>query len=455
MRVQTPASDSKLHFVSSQNFPNGTQLSLVRESVASEPRLLFWDGAAAATAASFDIGGHSYEPLRLTPSVLKNLRLPASPVPYGSLEEIVAGLTAIFQQRACLQEEVARLLVYCGIATWFSDVLDLAPCLCITSPAGRDRVLILKLLSYFCRHALLLGQASAESVLHVAPGLNPTLLIHYSKVPAKVQGLINVGCYRGTPVPSAAGEMFDVFGMKVMAASEMPISLENVVNVAIPPHRTDPSPRWDDGLEQLASQLQGQLLRYRLEHCNEVLACDWDVPEFVSPVREIARSLGRCLCSAKLRDDLIDLLREQEEYVRAAWSADEHAIALEALLLACHDPEQGDAAANSNHLQGTRLYVGEAAEIANGVLQSRGEPPWFSARGIGETLRAVGLLTRRLDRAGRGWKLNRKTREKIHELAKSYGVRSLAQAFPGCAQCKMFVGLPAALNDARDARHAH
>jgi hypothetical protein len=439
MRVQPPVHRPKQRFIATYNFANGTQLCLVRENSSSKPKLLFWNGSTASIRPSFKIDGRLYKPIRLSRNLLRNLRLPVPPRPYGSVEKLVERIGTAFQQRAYLQADVARLLACCCIATWFPECLELAPCLSITSPVGPDRILILRLLSCFCRHAVVLGQASAESLLHVAPGLQSTLLIHYAKVPPKVQSIVNAGCYRGTPIPQASGEMIDAFGVKVVAASEPAVWLENAVNVAIPLHQNGPTASWDDaGLGKLASEFQGQLLSYRLERLKEVAASDWDVPKFLSPVREIARSLGRCLCSGKLREDLVELLRAQEEELRAAWSVDDRAIAVEALLLACHAPRKHDDSQDDDQPHQDRLYVGEAAEIANGILKLRGEKPWLTARRSGELLRGIGLPTRRLDKAGRGWRLDEKTREKIHELAKNYGARSINQVFEGCPHCRTF-----------------
>jgi len=433
MRVQVSVHRRKQRFVTAHKFANGTQFCLVRASSSSQPKLLFWNGSTASIRPSFNIDGHLYKPLRLSRNLLRNLRLPAPPRLYTSVEKLTESIATALEQHAYLQAHAARLLAYCCVATWFPERLELAPCISITSPVGPNRVLILQLLSCFCRHAMVMGQASPEILLHVAPGLQPTVLIHYAKVPPKVQSIVNAGCYR-IPIPRASGEMVDSFGVKVVAASEPAVRLENAVNVAIPLHQTAPAPSWDDaGLRTLAPEFQGQLLGYRLEHMKEVAASDWDVPEFLSPLREIARSLGRCLCSRKLREDLVELLRAEEEELRAAWSVDDRTIAIEALLLACHNRDsQGEGQPPKD-----RLYVGEAAEIANGILKLRSEQPWLTARRCGELLRAVGLPTRRMDKAGRGWRLDEKTREKIHELAKNYGVRSISQAFEGCPHCRM------------------
>lgn len=232
--------------------------------------------------------------------------------------------------------------------------------------------------------------------------------------------------------------MVDLFGMKVVAAPEPAIWLESAVHVAIPPRQNGPKSCWDEAvLGPIASEFQPQLLCYGLEHQQEVAASDWDVPEFVSPVREIARSLGRCLCSAKLREDLVELLCEQEEEARMVWSCDDRAIVIEGALIACHDSEDVDDPKQPSNFQ-EKCYVGDLAQIANGILKDRGEQPTLTPRRLGAILNAVGLRTQRLGRAGRGLRLDKKIREQIHELAKNYGVRSISQAFERCAECKMF-----------------
>ncbi|HSB74751.1 MAG TPA: hypothetical protein VLC12_03825, partial [Terriglobales bacterium] len=197
---------------------------------------------------------------------------------------------------------------------------------------------------------------------------------------------------------------------------------------AVPPRASGATGLWNDALlEQLASEFQPQLLMYRLEHLGEVVRSDWDVPAFVSPVREIVSTLGRSLCSAQLREDLIGIMRAQDEETRAVWSADLRAIVIEACLLACHEKSK------------EKVYVGEINEIAQAILDTRGEQLSVSDKGTGCILRSVGLSTERLDSAGRGIRLSQKARECIHALSQSYGVRSISQPFEGCVQCKAVV----------------
>lgn len=425
MSVQRSGPFQQPRFIANHNFHNGTRLCLVQQSPSSDVSLLFWDGSTASIAASFELEGQLYKPLSISSNLLRNVRLPPSPASYGSLEDLVAQMAGAFQERAHVPEEQARLLAYCSVASWFPEAWGIAPCVCVISANGSDGVLVLNLLSCFCRHAVVLAQASAESLLHICPELQPTLLLNYSEMPQKVQGIINASCYRGLAIPRASGEMVHQFGFKAVATLEPPLSLENSLSIEIPPRQGGPATFWDeDLLRELASEFQPKLLRYRLERFREVVASNFDVPEFTSPMREIARSLGMCLCSTGLREDLSALLCEQDEEIRAGRSAADSAIIIEAMLMTTHD------------LQASSVYMGKVAEIGNAILEMRGEQPALSARGVGAILKAIGLYTQRLDKAGRGLPLDRRNRAKIHALARNYGVRSIANAFPGCPHCK-------------------
>jgi len=81
-----------------------------------------------------------------------------------------------------------------------------------------------------------------------------------------------------------------------------------------------------------------------------------------------------------------------------------------------------------------QALIGEIATIANGILKGREENIILDPRAVGHHLRALGLFSQRLGRAGRGIRFTNEVRRKIHELAQAYDVRTSLDN-PSCEFC--------------------
>ena len=86
---------------------------------------------------------------------------------------------------------------------------------------------------------------------------------------------------------------------------------------------------------------------------------------------------------------------------------------IEAALFLSHEVKRGQA------------RVGEITTIANGIFKGRGENIELSPREVGNHLRALGIFSERLGRAGRGIRFTNEIRRRIHELARAFDVRSI------------------------------
>jgi hypothetical protein len=75
------------------------------------------------------------------------------------------------------------------------------------------------------------------------------------------------------------------------------------------------------------------------------------------------------------------------------------------------------------------LYVAEIAVNVNDVLTLRGDLK-LGDRLVGSVLKSLGLFTSKLDRNGRGLKLDPPTRKLIHQLARAHDVPSAETPFP-------------------------
>jgi hypothetical protein len=164
------------------------------------------------------------------------------------------------------------------------------------------------------------------------------------------------------------------------------------------------------------------LLNYRLTQHLSVANSQFDVPEFGSGVRSLARVLGSALeGSASIQAAIVNALRGLEERRRTEQSQTPTAVVLEILLALCHGktPE---------------VYVGKITELANNLLETRGENMELSPRAVGEVLRQeLGLVTRR---GGPGYELalDGGAQRRVHRFAIAHDVLQRVADCPHCRE---------------------
>jgi hypothetical protein len=340
--------------------------------------------------------------------------------------KLISAIAAVFKERTTVTNETSRALAFFSVATWVADRLSVAPILSISSIVGSELALVLHLLTCFCKHPLLLNEVTPAALLGLPWELRPTVLLHYTSVSKHLQFLLaNTSC-KGVRVPRSGGVLIEPYGMKVVAGPEH-VPLDYAVTLTVPQRRGGHPAFWDETmLQELAGRFEPQLLQFRLDHVAQGQSSGWDVPDFGSPTREIACSLGMCLDSTELRQELVDLLRGQEREARAAWSSSERAVLIEVGLAVCHDQNRDC------------LYTGELSEMMDTVFEGRGEVTRVKPRRVGALLRTLGFQTEPLSRAGRGLVLREPIRERFHRLAMEFRVRSIEEGIERCRHCQIF-----------------
>jgi hypothetical protein len=169
--------------------------------------------------------------------------------------------------------------------------------------------------------------------------------------------------------------------------------------------------------------LKGKLLHYRETNLTRIRASRFDAAQLSSPTREIANMLGRCIVDDEPLQRMLPMLFEsQDRDVRTRRTDSIQAVEAEAVLFLSHE------------LDRTQARVGEIADVANGILKGRGESIQLDPREVGHDLRALGLFSERLGRAGRGIRFTNEVRHRIHQLARAYDARSI-QDNASCEFC--------------------
>ena len=133
--------------------------------------------------------------------------------------------------------------------------------------------------------------------------------------------------------------------------------------------------------------------------------------------------LGSCFPdNPTLQIRVQELLRPQDENRRFDSACGEPAVVLEALLVLCHENK-------------SKVHVGEVSEIANGILEARGDGYHLHPRQVGAILKPFGLGHSR-DSKGYKFLLSAANKAKIHELGRSLDVSFFKGEIEQCSFCR-------------------
>lgn len=346
----------------------------------------------------------------------------ATPVPtgsarYGTTAELFGRLQEAIAEQALVPEQTSALLTYWTISSWFADALPIAPGLSIVAPEFEGD-LVLRALRNFCRYPMMLTRADIPSLQKLNWQTTPTVLFYDPNISKQMVTTLGCTSTRGYLINDGGGYK-DLFGPKALYLGA-DVSVDRIprcsLQVRLQP--TAPAPAKQNSLrltEAVVKDLQNQLLRYRCKNLVHVYNSDFDASLLTSDTRAIANALGACIIeSPGLQSRLISLLTPFESQRQADRSTSLEALTLEATLNLAHSG-QG------------QIQVNEIANEVNRIALARGERLRFSAEIIGHRLKKIGLVTRRLGKAGKGLVMDLVTMACVHDLAAVYGGVGLEQ----------------------------
>jgi hypothetical protein len=263
----------------------------------------------------------------------------------------------------------------------------------------------------------MMTEVNSASLKNLDWHTRPTLLMFGPTITKQMASLLGCTTSRGYLV-AADGRYKDYYGAKaVYLGAELSVDRAPrcSVRVHLNPNLARGAQNTPQPTEPEVQSLQNQLLRYRLRNLVRVYNSDFDAAGLPLEARTIANALGACIVdSPKLQSELILLLAPLADQQLADFSSSLEGITLEATLNLCHDGK-------------TQILVGEIAAEVNRIAKARGERLHYSAETIGHRLRKVGLITRRLGKAGKGLAMDLVTTTLLHKLATVYGGVGLDQ----------------------------
>lgn len=329
---------------------------------------------------------------------------------------------------SCLDlDERHRFLLACFVlSTWVVDRLPVAPYIALVGMPQSGKSTALAALSLVCRRGLITYDISSAALHRACDRLMPTLCIDETGTAAQKRTLFHL-LRSGTSRNAAAfrqGESYRAYGAKAFAWSEVPD--DEALNsrcVTIPMQESSRRDLWrttDHVLMGWAAQLQGKLLRYRLDHCcNLVLA---KVPG-EERLRSRQRDLYEALALPLDRDPelcacLLECFEDQLDHGKEPLPPKQIAV-LESFFKQIHSlPNQESYA------------LRQLKDEVNRWLAAAGEHFRLNERVVSETLRPFGFVNRKRTMSGWVVLVDRAARKRLHDLLWLHGLNSLPNCHP-------------------------
>ena len=346
------------------------------------------------------------------------------PIEFGSTGKLFDEIRNFLTLHPGLTTDSIQKLTYFAFAIQFPECCGIWPFASVVAPDTVGSSLFLRMFSCLSITPVQIGEITLSAILTL-PRRPSVLLIDQLATSSELERVLRIMSRPGSRI-IRKGELYDI-SIPTLVCTAEPLRdrwiLDQALHITLAPTR-GPLPDLDpEMLSESTRKLSGKLLRYRVMNLAKIHASHFDAPELSSPMREIASMLGRCIVDdASLRRLVPMLLRSQDQDVRARRTDSVHAVEIEAALFLSHENKRGQA------------RIGEITTIANGILRGRDESMQLDPRAVGNHLRALGFFSERLGRAGRGIRFTNEIRQKIHQLARAYDVRS-AQGDVRCQFC--------------------
>jgi hypothetical protein len=407
-------------------FPDGTIIELLSgTSKPATPNLLLWNGHQSAVGPFVEYGGHLYKPSEVDPTFYRAMRLPNRCAADRSPRTLFNSIRDLFVLHLGLPEAQSGLLACFAISTWLVDRLPIAPGLMITGSDEELGIGVLRLLGCLCRHPLLLAEVTASSIRSLPWQFSLTLLLNQPSLRPDMQRLFRASRHH-LYLPGSKGSIVDIYGSKAVYSRENS-GLDTLsggwINISVAPQSGQRCALDEQAEEKIAEQFQPRLLMYRLKNLGSISDRSVDVSDLTPATHQIARTLAMCFPGdSRLASEAVQLLRPQDEEVRAQRYFDVSCVIIEILVGVIHNRKQSE------------IQVSELTKKVNSLLRSRGENLEYRPEEIGWKLRDLDV-PRHSNSSGRQVLLGKNTSERVHNLARLYDLLS-EHLLSDCSDCK-------------------
>jgi hypothetical protein len=416
---------------------DGTLVELVKD--ASNPgrtRLAAWKDGQVRFTDRHEQDGQVFVPLAWKDDILARLRLPSTVMPCESVQELLRRLESLISQCIAVDEKYVSVLADFVMSTWFVDKLSVAPYLSVVGLPQSGKTTLLKLLSRVCRRSLLIADITSASFYRACTRFMPTLLIDEAGTAANnrtLRHILRSGTTRDV-LAIRKDYSFHSYGAKVISWLESPDDAAlNSRCVLIPMFESKSAAlvrTEEPAVQQLALELQAQLLRFRFENYKSVKPAPVPGDEGLRPrTRDLLHALTAAHADVQRSQRLLTFF-ESGQGVQAEPLDPEHNAVLRALFSTVHCSEDFSS-----------MRIKDLTREVNRSLQLEGEKLRLQPRKVGAVLTTLGFSSR--TRTNSGWtvSLSRRDAEKLHQLVASYGVDRAGRSFRNisadkCSLCR-------------------
>lgn len=416
---------------------DGTLVELVEDPKdAGQACLAVWKDGEVRFVDRLEQDGHVLVPLSRKNEVLRRLRLPSAVLPYESVQALLRRLESLVSHCVAIHKRYLPLLADFVLSTWLVDRLEVAPYLSVVGLPQSGKTTLLNVLSLVCRRSLLIADITSASFYQACARFLPTILIDETGSIGSnrtLRHILRSGTTRDV-VAVRRNQTFHSYGAKVISWLEPPDDPAlNSRCVLIPMFESNSTAlcRTDEPkVQQMAADLQAQLLRFRLENYKTAKPAAVPGDEILRPrTRDLLRALSAGHAQDAERCQGLLKAFESDEAVPLEPLNPAHNAVLLALFAMIHP---GDF---------SFIWNSHLTEKVNLFLEQSGDRLRLLPRKVGAVLTSFGFTNRRRTNSGWALYISQRDAEKLHQLAACYGIDGFKDRFLGmspedCALCR-------------------
>lgn len=303
-----------------------------------------------------------------------------------------------------LPQDVAELVAFWAISTWFQEALTILPCLVITGPT-HEAMVLLRILKNLCRGAGLVAGFRRADLKDL---MFNTVLISEPNLDNRAAALLGNMTNPGFIVVDQRFHLRPAASRAIYIGEDSSIKkIQHSIYINIPQTAAEP-PTAAEWLPTYISALPAHLQHYREKNVEQVRRSAYAPFGGVSGTAAVAKALGCCIIgSRELQKKLLPHLNASDRQDRSQQSGTVDALVVEAALTLSRQGRE-------------HAYTSEVAKEANRLAELRGERPRLKPEKVGRRLCKLGLRTRRLTLAGNGLTFDKATVDQIQKLAEMY-----------------------------------
>jgi hypothetical protein len=398
--------------------PDEAFIELVRSSDPVRPNLLRWYRDTQVAAPVVEHNGIQYAVRSVHESIVRELRFPSAVGSFATERELLVELSQLIDKFIGLPEKFTSLIGRVILATWVVEALETAPTLLIEGPDVVRGGTLIRLLHCLCRRALPISAVTPTTLCSLPGGMHFTLLLRQHAISSKLSHLLQSAAKRDNPILKG-GELKDLFGAQAIlcdAGFDGDIWPASSIRVPCVPIGRPLASLDNETQRGIVEEFQAKLLAFRFSKYREACATRFDASAFAIPLQGLANGLAAATpTDPVLQAELQALLHDENAAAKAASWVDLNVVIVEALLVFCREAKMQS------------VYIGAIAEMAEKILEGRGESRRVDPGEAGRRIKMLGFSTEPRDAQGIKLRLTNAVCVRVRDLAHQLDVPGAAE----------------------------